>query len=240
MNKDRDNMTTIDELRNMCIAPNNFKAYYRPFICRGELSTTDIFFVGTNPATPILEKDLEIDEYIRLLLNYDEFIKFYKKSRVSKGKTEFSRTRTGINAFMEWLSTKTKYGILETNVIPYPTERLKLLWKEPLNIIENGKDIFYKILIEFKPRLLILHGKKTFIQVIEMLTEKGMLMDSDIDLSHSIEQIERQVPFINFEYSNGKKGYLISCRHFMYYGITGKSFSKFRDKIEELINNKLI
>lgn len=232
-------MTTVNELKRMCIAPDNSKAYYRPFICRGELSRIDVFLVGINPATPILEKDLEIDEYVRLLLNYDEFISFYKESRTSIGKTEFSRTRTGINAFIEWLNTKTDFGILETNVIPYPTENLKLLWKEPLKIIENGKDIFYKILMIFMPRLLILHGKESVTQVIEILNKKEMLMISGIDLAQSIAQIETHVPFINFEYPNGKKGLIVCCRHFMYYGKTGNSFLKFRNKLEELIMSEL-
>lgn len=228
-------MITVDELIKMCIPPDNSKAYYRPFICNGDLSKVNIFFVGINPATPIFEKDLEINEYVRLLLNYDEFIKIYKKTRLSKGKTEFSRTRIGINSFMEWLNAKTESSILETNIITYPTESLKLLRKEPINIIDNGKEIFYKILLKFTPSLLILHGKETFTKVVEILNEKGMLIDCGNNLRQPIEQIEKQVPFINFEYPNGKTGYIVSCRHFMYYGKTGNSYKEFKNKLENLL-----
>lgn len=226
----------LDELIKMCSTSDNSKAYYRPFICNGELSKVNIFFVGINPATPIFKKDLEINEYVRLLLNYDEFINYYKKTRLSKGKTEFSRTRIGINAFMEWLNTKIESSILETNIITYPTENIKLLRKEPINIIENGKDIFYKIFLKFTPTLLILHGKETVIQVIEMLNKKGLLIDFDNNLIQPMEQIEKQVPFIKFVYPNGKTGYIVSCRHFMYYGKTGNSYTEFKNKLEDLLN----
>lgn len=230
-------MINIDELEQMCIAPDNSKAYYRPFICRGDLSKTDIFFVGINPATPINEKVLSMDEYIKLLLNYDEFMKFYKELRKIKGKTKLSRTRTGINAFIDWLYTKTESNILETNIITYPTESLKLLWKEPSYVIENGKDIFYTILLKYMPNLLILHGKETVIQVIEMLSEKGILVDRNINLEQPIEHIEMQIPFIYFKYPNGKNAYIVCCRHMMYYGKEGNSFSQFRNKLEDFIEN---
>lgn len=86
-------MITVDELKRMCTLQDDSKAYYRPFICNGELTQVDTFLIGINPATPILQSELDIDEYVKLLLNYDEFIKYYKRQRVSKGKTELSRTR---------------------------------------------------------------------------------------------------------------------------------------------------
>jgi len=81
-------MIELRDLKKMCEAPNRDKAYYRPLICNGELSNADIFFVGINPATPILQKDLPIDEYVNLILDYEKFISFYKQSRTSKGKSE--------------------------------------------------------------------------------------------------------------------------------------------------------
>ncbi len=227
-------MITEKDLKKMCKPYDNTKAYYRPFICNGELSQVKIFFVGINPATPIYDKDIRINEYVRLLLNYDDFIAFYKTNRIRKGKTELSRTRTGINSFMDWLRNKTDSSILETNAITYPTENLNLLWKEPLELIDEGKKIFYDMLLKFMPNLLILHGKETVVQVVNLFNEMGFRFNR-IDLSQRMEQMENQVPLINFEYPNGKKGYIISCRHFMYYGRNGNSFTEFRNKLEEFI-----
>ncbi len=41
-------MVSIDWLKEICKQPEEGKAYYRPFICKGELSKVDIFLVGTN------------------------------------------------------------------------------------------------------------------------------------------------------------------------------------------------
>jgi hypothetical protein len=232
-------MIEISTLKKMCTAPDKTKAYYRPLICKGELSKANIFFVGINPATPVSEKDLEIDDYVSLILDYNKFISFYRQSRINKGKKEFSRTRVGINSFMKWLSSKTESSVIETEAIPYPTENLKMLWKEPSYIINRGKDIFYEVLMTFTPSLIIMHGKETVIQVIEILIAKGILMELSINLEQSIEEMESRVPLISFKYPNGKKGTIVACRHFMYYGTTGNSYSEFRNKLEELIRREL-
>lgn len=50
----------------------------------------------------------------------------------------------------------------------------------------------------FMPRLLILHGKETTIQVMKVLSEKGMLLDPEIEVTSSIDYMEKQVPFHYF------------------------------------------
>lgn len=221
----------------MCGAPSANKAYYRPIICKGELSKVDIFFVGTNPATPIYPKDMDLDTYVDLLMNYERFIEFYKTKRVKNGKQEISRTRIGMNSFLEWLSNNTSAAIAETEVIPYPTENIKLLRKEPAHIIERGKEMFYELLMEFKPRLIILHGKETVEYVADILIEKGILSPKSINLDQPIEEIEKQLPLFNFKYNNGKTANIMACRHFMYYGAKGESFKPFRENVLRILKN---
>jgi hypothetical protein len=221
----------------MCESPAVNKAYYRPIICKGELSKVDIFFVGTNPATPIYPKDMDLDTYVDLLMNYEKFIEFYKISRVKNGKQEISRTRTGMISFLNWLSSNTNTAIAETEVVPYPTENIKLLRKEPANIIERGKVMFYKLLMEFKPQLIIFHGKETVEYATEILTEKGILSLKSINLDQSIEEIEKQLPLCNFRYDNGKTANIMACRHFMYYGAKGESFKPFRENVLKILKD---
>lgn len=135
-------MVSVDSIKQMCRAPEVGKPYYRPFICNGDLSKVDIFFVGINPATPVFPVSIEIDKYVNLLLNYEEFMDYYKASRISQDKDEVSRNRIGMNSFFSWLSNYTNASILETDAIPYPTANLKELKKEPRFVIEKGKDIF--------------------------------------------------------------------------------------------------
>lgn len=228
-------MITIEELKELCTPKDNNKAYYRPLICNGNLNKSYIFFVGTNPATPIYPRDLSLDSYVNLLLNYDKFISFYKEHRVSQGKTEFSRTRIGMNSFLQWLSQNTDSPIVETEVIPYPTDKLKALWKEPPYIIEEGKNIFIGLVLRFTPRLIILHGKETVEQAFDTFHRNGILLDKRVNLEQPIEILEKQMPICTLTYPNGKRGIVMACRHFMYYGSKGDSFKDFRSNLLSLL-----
>lgn len=229
-------MLTVRGIKKMCEAPGAGKAYYRPFICRGDLSRADIFFVGTNPATPITPEDMDLDEYVELLLDYERFIEFYKKSRISRDKSELSRTRIGMNSFLKWLSKHTALSIIETDVISYPAEKLKHLRKEPKQVIERGKDIFYELVVNFKPKLLILHGKETVEQAADVFCRSGILSPGSINLDQAVDEMEKQVPLIEFTYPDNKTGIIVACRHFMYYGSTGDSFKEFREKLLSIVD----
>lgn len=229
-------MISFDVLKDMCIEPDYGKAYYRPFICNGDLSKVNIFFVGINPATPIFPNEMDINEYVELLFNYDKFMDYYRTSRTNLNKNEISRTRIGMNSFLSWLSNHTEHAILETDVIPYPTASLRELKKESKCTIDKGKDIFYNLVAAFKPSLLILHGKKTIEHVNEIFIEKGLFLDNGINIKQSIKEMEQQSPLMTFKYDNGKIGIIIACRHFMYYGNKGNSFDLFRKRTFELIN----
>lgn len=232
-------MQSINIIKKLCEAPGNGKAYYRPFICKGELDNVNIFFVGINPATAIYPEDMELDKYVELLLGYDRFIEYYKNFRIIRGNSKFSRTRLGMNSFLEWLSKHTNSSIMETDVIPYPTENLKLLKKEPLSIIERGKDIFYELVIRFKPKLLILHGKETVEQIVDLFRERGLLPRDYLNLEQTIDEMEKKVPFVEFTYPDNTTGTIAVCRHFMYYGSIGNSFKDFREKLLIVLNKPL-
>ena len=219
----------------MCEPPTEEKAYYRPIICKYEIKNVDIFFVGTNPATPIYPKDMDLDEYVNLLMNYERFINYYKLSRLKDKKTEFSRTRIGINSFLKWLLDNIDVAIAETEVIPYPTENLKLLRKEPDYVIERGKEIFYELITQLKPKLIILYGKETVEHTSRILTQNGILLSRSINLNQSIEVMETQLPLCKFKYTNGKVANIMACRHFMYYGSKGESFKEFRENILKIM-----
>lgn len=229
-------MISVNVLKNMCIEADYGKAYYRPFICNGNLSKAEIFFVGINPATPIFPSEIDINEYVELLLNYEKFIEYYRANRIHLNKSEISRTRIGMNSFFSWLSNYTEYSILETDVIPYPTASLKELKKEPKCVIDKGKDIFYSLVTEFKPSLIILHGKKTVKKFNKIFIEKGLILTNEINVEQSIEKMELQSPLATFKYDNGKIGTIIACRHFMYYGKKGDSFNLFRQRTLKLLN----
>ena len=78
-------------------------SYLRPYISKRNPYDSKVFLVGINPATHITPMQLNIDEYIGLLENYEEFMEFYSKSRESQNKSKISRTRMGINSLVNWI-----------------------------------------------------------------------------------------------------------------------------------------
>lgn len=224
-------MINLSYFKKLCEAPSLDKAYYRPFVSKGILKPRGIFVVGINPATPIFPNEIDLDRYAQLLFDYAEFKEYYKASRLKAGKTEMSRTRKGIDSFIDWLVTQTDLTVTETNVIAYPTADIKLLKKEPTWIIEQGKDIYGQLLLRLKPRLLILHGKGTVVNCLEILIKLGLSIQTAIDLNYSIEQMEKKLPLLCFEYQDGTVGTILACRHFMYYGKAGDSYSSFRNNV---------
>ena len=230
-------MLAFQELLEMCQPPEGETVYYRPFICNGSLSKADIFFVGINPATPITSIDMGVNAYVNLLLNYKMFINYYKSVRLKNGKNGFSRTRIGMNSFFDVLRTIYNGGIVETNIICYPTSNLKELRKEPKNVINKGKEIFYKLLMELKPKLIILQGKETVGQTLELLINNGLVTEGLINLEDRIEDMEKRSSLLEFTYSNGKKGVIIACRHFMYYGKQGDPFADFRENTMKIVSS---
>ena len=229
-------MITSKQLREMCTQTLKGKAYYRPYICNGDISNMDIFFVGINPATPICEENLDLDAYILLLNNYEKFVEYYKAMRLEQGKTEFSRTRLGINSFMSWLRQQTNLSIAETNINAYPTANLKQLKHEPKEITGKGKRVFRQLLLNIQPKIIILHGKDTVGNFSEMLCKEGLCNGTNIDLSCRIEQMEECLPLTLIRYPNGSTGTVLACRHFMYYGKNGDSFVRFKENVKLILN----
>ena len=178
---------------------------------------------------------MDLDNYVELLCDYDKFINYYKQVRINNGKSEISRTRTGMNSFLNWLSNQTAKAIAETNVICYPTANVKLLRKEPDYILESGKEIFRKLLMSFTPRLLILHGKETVQHCFDIMVKQRLVSPHEFDIEKPIEQLERQLPLFEFGYPGGKTGAALACRHFMYYGAKGESFTNFRHNVSALL-----
>jgi hypothetical protein len=195
-----------------------------------------IFFVGINPATPIYPYEMDLGNYVHLLTNYDDFIKYYKAIRIEQGKTELSRTRAGMNAFLAWVTSQTELPIFETNVIAYPTANLKELRREPEWVIARGKEIFAYLITSFQPKVFILHGKNTVVNFTEVLKKMGVGIQNNIDYGAKIDQMEQRCPLLEIKYPDGETASILACRHFMYYGSKGESYASFKENIRFILN----
>lgn len=207
--------------------------YLRPYISKRNPYDSKVFLVGINPATLITPMQLNIDEYIGLLKNYEEFMEFYSKSRESQNKSKISRTRMGINSLVNWIEQEFNTGVIETDIFTYPTKNVKELNNIDKNILNKSIEKFWEVLLEFQPDIVILYGSLVLneFKKIVMSKNKKIKYYSEED---KIEYIEEKCPYAKLNIGT-KNINIIACRHLMYYGNNGNSFKKLRENIKKII-----
>ena len=226
---------TKSELRELCKPPGEGKAYYRPFICKGDINNIQIFLVGINPATPIYPSDMGLDEYLDKILDYDAFLNFYKDNRRKHGKPELSRTREAINSFVNWLGTKTQVSVAETNIIPYLTVDLKHLNHEDNYIKDRGRTLFLSLFNRFQPSLIITHGKVTVKEILNLFNTNNFIINKEAS-EYLLDMDYLNTDSIHcITFPDGKNCSIISFRHFRFYGANGEKSEEFRRVVERVI-----
>ena len=207
--------------------------YLRPYISKRNPYDSKVFLVGINPATHITPMQLNIDEYIGLLENYEEFMEFYSKSRESQNKSKISRTRMGINSLVNWIEQEFNTGVIETDIFTYPTRNIKELNNIDKNILNKSIEKFWEVLLEFQPDIVILYGSLALNEFKKLVISKNREIKyySEED---RIEYIEEKCPYAKLNIGT-KNVNIIACRHLMYYGNNGNSFKKLRENIKKII-----
>ena len=208
-------------------------SYLRPYISKRNPYDSKVFLVGINPATHITPMQLNIDEYIGLLENYEEFMEFYSKSRESQNKSKISRTRMGINSLVNWIEQEFNTGVIETDIFTYPTRNIKELNNIDKNILNKSIEKFWEVLLEFQPDIVILYGSLALNEFKKLVISKNKEIKyySEED---KIEYIEGKCPYAKLNIGT-KNVNIIACRHLMYYGNNGNSFKKLRENIKKII-----
>ena len=207
--------------------------YLRPYISKRNPYDSKVFLVGINPATLITPMQLNIDEYIGLLKNYEEFMEFYSKSRESQNKSKISRTRMGINSLVNWIEQEFNTGVIETDIFTYPTKNVKESNNIDKNILNKSIEKFWQVLLEFQPDIVILYGSLALNEFKKLVISKNEEIKyySEED---KIEYIEEKCPYAKLNIGT-KDVNIIACRHLMYYGNNGNSFKKLRENIKNII-----
>ena len=207
--------------------------YLRPYISRRNPYNVRVFLVGINPASPITPKQLNIDEYIGLLKNYEEFMEFYSKSREIQNKSKISRTRMGINSLVNWIEEEFNTGVIETDIFTYPTKNVKELNNIDKNILNKSIEKFWEVLLEFQPDIVILYGSLALNEFKKLVISKNKKIKYYLE-EDKIEYIEEKCPYAKLNIGT-KNINIIACRHLMYYGNNGNSFKKLRENIKKII-----
>ncbi|MBA3497095.1 MAG: hypothetical protein H0T86_08325 [Gemmatimonadales bacterium] len=195
--------------------PEAADRYLRPFVCRGALARGGAAIVGTNPATAITPDGVGFDEYMDLLLNLEEFTKFYRHLRIKRGKRATSPTRTGLNGMAKWLSTLGWNCVLDTNVSPYPTAS-----KEDLDLVPpkwQSRWVVVEVVHAVKPRLLILHGEEALKHFAQTLAPQ-LMVRAQLPFTQLVEQFPR---LGGITWEGGEVCEVFVCPHLRFFGHNG-------------------
>ncbi|MGN4496763.1 hypothetical protein ACTFQM_01995 [Bacillus cereus group sp. MYBK30-2] len=202
--------------------------YLRPGLYSNNDTNPNIFLVGYNPATPIHIDDLKQSAYQNLILSHKNFISYYESLRVKKGKRKQSPTRKRINDLVTKVFTETNEVMFETNIFSYPTSKEKELRALPKDVIEEVKQPFIEMLHTIQPSIIVVHGKRAFINLISILQNLNFLSkDFIFQKQHTFE----------FLYPNSNKTCtIIPYRHLS--RIENQSYQQFQKCLIHEINSK--
>lgn len=210
--------------------------FLRPYMCRGVFSDAKVILAGINPATPLFPSEISVEKYIDLIGNYEAFMAFYKRRRMAKGKSGISRTRTGIQSFIQWINDNLATTVIETNIITYPTANIKELFCVAPDIIKKSQNLFWNVLLNSNAEYLIMHGKKAFDDFKDVANREKVditcVIDTTLEDAKTLEQLSPVAKVL----LNGKTLNICVIRHLMYYGKSGASYNTFKTNFKEIYN----
>lgn len=236
---DSEQANTTRSLLKLCPPPAPGKAFFRPYLCKGELSRVKAFIVGYNPATPIFPSDqLTLSKYVLLLQDYEALMDFLEDYRAAESqgagrKTRLSKTRPNIIWCRRWMERCIGGAVMETNINAYPTPKAVLLRNEPEGIIEKGRAVFIHTLLQYTPELLVVHGMETLKEFATLVHRSGLTATKPV-IPKSIAQVlqmQNAGPVITMDYGNNKTGKVFACRHLWQRNMYLPEFDLFRKMV---------
>ncbi|TCI33505.1 MULTISPECIES: hypothetical protein [unclassified Exiguobacterium] len=207
--------------------------YFRPFVSKSPSSKGNVFIVGINPATPMHKDDFaSAEEYIDTFCHREQFLERVKMIRRSQGKTDLSRTRIGLNKFVEDLELRAngEVEVIETNMNAYPTRRAKDLLSVNPDLIQYGNRVFRELLFTYRPKVIIVHSKQALGELLDLLEEEHMVPRQTFNRNLRLCDWIAKGP-IPFTYRDGGIGTVLCSKHFMYHGNLGMSFQPLKEQV---------
>ena len=225
------------QLTNDTVFLSEDAPYLRPFICNGRFEDARVMLVGINPAMPIYPANIEAEEYLGLISDYDKFICYYVDSRKKANKKDVSRTRQGIASFTDWVSLLLGTPVIEANVYSYPTATVKELKQADVVVRNRSRELFFKVFVESNATVAVFHSAKAFRDFFELLEQKNIEYEGLNGFNRScfewkIETLEKMSPILKVMLP-GKDVLVFAMRHLMYYGESGASFEPIRNKLKQ-------
>lgn len=167
-------MLSSDALAEWSRPPLPDQPYLRPLVCAGDWQRIAVCVAGINPATRIHPTDIGLAEYVRLLLDYSAFQRFYQDLRRDRGESTRSKTRPWIERLSTYVRSKYGHSVAETNVLPLPAKDVKDLYAQPLQAIERAREVFLQLLAAIRPQLILLHGADALREFLLSMRQAGM------------------------------------------------------------------
>lgn len=194
-------MNLANELKSLCVTDSG--PYLRPFAPNSSWKESDVFIVGTNPATPLREEFNDFEDYWNSLTkNTDKFEAIYSAQHTS-GVSKTTRRARRVIAELSPVS------VLVTNSIAYPTSRMSKL-RNLASHRELGRKCFETLIEISKPKAILFHGKEACDLCNKIF---GVKLDRYQPISSQLTQSDTGIMLFGFPHFSGvgvQKGYAVS------------------------------
>ena len=203
------------------------KVMYRPFEADENPYKAIVFIVGSHP-TPLLELPDDCTQtYANALVNRDEFHQLFpdylmSTSRDVKGAIRFSNAlkEQGISSVISYVNALSAANLTQ----------LKKQKKENGEQFKRGVEIFKEVVEEFKPPVILLHGKYALEQFRQNFL--GYFIEFG-HTSRSVSELENEGVFGKIIHNDGKETILYACKSLSYFKSGDESFIKLIEQFKK-------
>lgn len=208
---------------------NGENVKFRPFLTKENPYKSRIFLVSQNAVPYFHVEDASERVFVEALVNRPLLEELYC-SELKIAPREFQ----GSLQFEAWLEAQGE-SLLYTSLNTYQLDsqdEAKLVKQTDCENYARGEQIFFDVLNEFQPEILILQGTAAFNQFKKQFAENLVIYNPTIT---KVQLLEETGPFAEMHYANGKKMLVFVTRSMSYFGQDGAKFEKFKDNLLKVL-----
>ncbi|MER1958240.1 MAG: RNA 2'-phosphotransferase [Solibacillus sp.] len=217
------------KMHQWLVDANEENVKFRPFLTKENPYKSRIFLVSQH-AVPYFHVEDESEKIFAEALVNRALLEELYGNELQAAPREFQ----GSLQFEAWLEAQGE-SLLYTSLNTYQLDsqdEAKLVKQTDSEQYVRGEQVFYEVLNEFQPEILILQGTTAFNQFKKHFAENLVIYNPSIT---KVQLLEETGPFAEMHFANGKKMLVFVTRSMSYFGKDGSKFEKFKDNLVKML-----